>query len=71
MTRILYVEASPRKIRSASIEVARAAITAWRKLDTGLAVDTLNVWSTVLPEFDGPVMDAKYAGLAGTALTPA
>jgi FMN-dependent NADH-azoreductase len=71
MTRVLYVEASPRKIRSASIEVARAAIAAWRKLDAGLAVDTLDVWSTVLPEIDGPVMEAKYAGLAGTPLTPA
>jgi FMN-dependent NADH-azoreductase len=70
MTHILYIEASPRKERSASIDVARAALTAWQVLDSSLTVDTLDVWSTVLPEFEGPVMEAKYAGIAGKLLTP-
>ncbi|MCC8941234.1 NAD(P)H-dependent oxidoreductase [Bradyrhizobium sp. Arg68] len=69
MTRILYVEASPRKNRSASIEVAHAALAAWSDLDPDLSVDVLDVWSTELPEFNGPIMAAKYAGLAGTPLT--
>lgn len=70
MTRILYVEASPRKNRSASIEVAHAALAAWSDIEPDLSVDMLDLWSTELPEFDGPVMMAKYAGLAGTPLTP-
>src|SRR5437868_3853170 len=69
MTRILYVEASPRKNRSASIEVAHAALAAWSDLDPDLSVDVLDVWSTDLPEFNGPIMTAKYDGLAGTPLT--
>src|SRR5271154_3322950 len=70
MTHILYIEASPRKERSASIDVARAALSAWQVMDSSLTVDKLDVWSTVLPEFEGPVMEAKYAGIAGHALTP-
>jgi FMN-dependent NADH-azoreductase len=69
MTHILYIEASPRKSRSASIEVARAALGAWRTETPDLTIDTLDVWATDLPEFDGPAMEAKYAGLSGTALT--
>ena len=70
MTHILYIEASPRKERSASIDVARAALSAWQVMDSSLTVDTLDVWSTVLPEFEGPVMEAKYAGIAGRPWTP-
>src|SRR5215211_1252459 len=69
LAHVLYIESSPRKLRSASIEVAQAALSAWRKADPKLTVDTLDVWSTKLPEFDGPLMEAKYAGLAGTPLT--
>lgn len=69
MAHVLYIEASPRKLRSASIEVAQAVLSAWRKADPKLTVDTLDLWSTKLPEFHGPVMEAKYAGLAGTPLT--
>ena len=69
MTKILYIEASPRKQRSASIEVAQSALAAWRDSDAGTTVDTLDLWSTALPEFDGPALDAKYAGLSGVPLT--
>lgn len=69
MTHILYIEASPRKSRSASIQVAQRALAAWRTADATVTVDTLDLWSEELPEFDGPVMEAKYAGLAGIPLT--
>jgi FMN-dependent NADH-azoreductase len=69
VTHILYIEASPRKDRSASIEIARAALAAWRKEDASVTVDTLDVWSTEMPEFDGPALQAKYAGIAGKRLT--
>ena len=69
MAHLLYIEGSPRKARSASIEVADAALAAWRAADSTLTVDTLDVWSEELPDFDGPVMEAKYAALSGTPLT--
>ena len=34
------------------------------------SVDTLDVCSTPLPDFDGEVMVGKYATLAGEALSP-
>lgn len=69
MPRLLYIESSPRKQRSASIEVARVFIEAWKGKHPGAVVDTLDVWHTPLPEFDGAVLDAKYAGIQGVALT--
>lgn len=69
MSHILYIEASPRKTRSVSIHIAKQAIQAWHHEDPELTVDTLDVWSTDLPEFNGAAVDAKYAGLAGRPLT--
>src|SRR5262245_53961240 len=71
MTRILYIEASPRKARSAPIEIAQAALSAWQATDRSLTIDTLDLWSAKLPEFDGAVMEAKYLGIAGAPLTDA
>ena len=69
MAHVLYIESSPRKLRSASIEVAQAALAAWRSVDSSLTVDTLDPWSLELPEFDGPALEAKYAAIAGRPLT--
>ncbi|MBB2974447.1 NAD(P)H-dependent oxidoreductase [Mesorhizobium sp. RMAD-H1] len=71
MTHILYIEASPRKERSASIEIAQAALAAWQAADSSLTVDTLDLWSVELPELDQLALEAKYAGLAGIPLTEA
>ena len=70
MARLLYVEASPRKERSASIEVAKAFVEGYRATHPGDEVDALDLWATPLPEFDGEVIDAKYAILHGQAHTP-
>jgi FMN-dependent NADH-azoreductase len=64
-----YIEGSAGKARSASIEVAAEALAAWRAADSTPTVDTLDVWSEELPDFDGPVMEAKYAAPSGTPLT--
>ena len=71
MPHLLYIESSPRKTRSASIEVSQAFLTAWQASHPGSTVDVLDVWNTPLPEFDGAALDAKYAGLAGEPLSPA
>jgi FMN-dependent NADH-azoreductase len=65
MARLLYIEASPRKERSASIEVARAFIDEYERTHPGDAVETVDLWHTSIPEFDGPVIDSKYVILHG------
>ena len=70
MPHLLYIESSPRKTRSASIEVSQAFLKAWQASHPGGTVDVLDVWNTPLPEFDGAALDAKYAGLAGQPLSP-
>jgi FMN-dependent NADH-azoreductase len=65
MARLLYIEASPRKERSASIEVARAFIDEYERTHPGDAVEILDLWHTSIPEFDGHVIDSKYVILHG------
>jgi FMN-dependent NADH-azoreductase len=65
MARLLYIEASPRKDRSVSIEIARTFVTEYRKAHPHDAIDTLDLWRTNLPEFNGEVVNAKYAILHG------
>lgn len=69
MRHLLYIEASPRKERSASIQVAQSFLQTLAEQED-IAIDTLDLWSTRLPEFDGSALAAKYAGLSGEALTP-
>ena len=69
MARLLYVEASPRKDRSASIEVSRAFLEAYRAAHPDDDIETLDIWASDLPSFDGEALAAKYAGLSGVALT--
>ncbi len=69
MARLLYVEASPRKSRSASIEVCKAFLEAYRVANPGDEIETLDIWSTDLADFNGDALEAKYAMLGGTAIT--
>jgi FMN-dependent NADH-azoreductase len=65
MAKLLYVEASPRKARSASSAVAQAFLDAYRTARPGDAIDSWDVWAEPLPEFNGATLDAKYAVLSG------
>ncbi len=69
MSKVLYVEASPRKQRSASIEVCEAFIETYRSKNPSDEIEKLDVWSLDLPAFGEAALDAKYAGLSGTPLT--
>jgi hypothetical protein len=66
---LLYIEASPRKDRSASIEVSRAFLEAYRAANPHDEIETLDIWASDLPSFNGEALAAKYAGLNGTPLT--
>ena len=70
MAKLLYIEASPRKDRSASIAVARTFLDEYGKTHPGDTVETMDLWKTDLPVFDGDVINAKYAILHGKDHTP-
>src|SRR5438105_4086671 len=65
MPKLLYIEASPRKSRSKSIEVAKVFLSELQKTDPSVEIDRLDLWSTELPAFDGYTVEAKYAILHG------
>lgn len=69
MAKLLYVEASPRKERSASIEVSRAFLEAYTAANPDDEIEKLDVWAPELPNFNGEALAAKYAGLSGAPLT--
>ncbi|MFM0118795.1 MULTISPECIES: FMN-dependent NADH-azoreductase [unclassified Paraburkholderia] len=69
MPTLLHIESSPRKKRSASLDVARAYLDAYRDAHPGHRIDVLDLWSVEMPEFDGDALDAKYADLSGTPLS--
>ncbi|WP_071335822.1 FMN-dependent NADH-azoreductase [Burkholderia contaminans] len=71
MTRVLYIEGSPNKDYSASIDVCNAFLDAYRLAHPDHEIQKLDIWNLAIPEFDEAALAAKYAGLSGKALTPA
>jgi FMN-dependent NADH-azoreductase len=71
MARLLYIESSPRKERSASIRIAKVFMDEYLKTHTGDSVDVLDLWDTELVPFDGDTIDTKYAILHGESATEA
>lgn len=71
MTTLLHIECSPRKQRSASLQVAGNFIDRYVQRHPQTNVETLDLWSLQLPEFGEDAMNAKYAGLAGIPRTSA
>lgn len=61
MSKLLYIEASPRKKRSSSIAIAQVFLNEYKKAHPENEVDYLDLWKEQLPVFDGDVIDAKYA----------
>lgn len=71
MQRLLYIESSPRKKRSSSIEVARSFLEAYQQTHPNQEIEMLDLWHKELPPFDGDIIDAKYAIMHGQAHTEA
>lgn len=65
MSKLLYIQASPRGERSSSSDVANAYIDAFKAASADNTVTTLNIWDMNLPEFDGDRLNAKYSFLHG------
>jgi FMN-dependent NADH-azoreductase len=68
--RILNIITSPRRERSASIAIVESFLSGYKKRVQGLEVDTLDVWTESLPEFDAEAIGAKYEGVSGEPMTP-
>lgn len=71
MNRLLYIESSPRKKRSSSIEVAHTFLEVYRQHHPEVEVETLDLWQKEIPVFDGDVIEAKYSIMHGQAHTEA
>ena len=65
MSKLLYIQASPRKTQSSSIAVADAFVDAYRQHQPGDDVVRLNLFERQMPTFDGNTLQAKYAILRG------
>ncbi|MHC4231648.1 MAG: FMN-dependent NADH-azoreductase [Planctomycetota bacterium] len=70
MQKLLYIQASPRKERSKSTQVASAFLESYQKSHADDTVDTLNIFEEDLPTFDGLKVQAKYTILHGKEHTP-
>jgi FMN-dependent NADH-azoreductase len=70
MSKLLYIEASPRKSRSKSIEVSQVFLAELQRSHPTVEIDKLDLWTTELPTFDGDTVEAKYAVLQGQTHTP-
>ena len=68
--KLLYIQASPRVMRSHSKAIADAFVEAWGRFNTGSKVDVHNVWEMALPEFDGLGVEARYLVGAGKEASP-
>jgi len=65
MSRLLYIQASPRGKRSHCIAVADAFVKTYRQKYPDDEVITFNVFDASIPNFDGLVVQAKYTILHG------
>ena len=70
MSKILYLQASPRTGRSHSLAVAAAFLEAYREKDPGAEVVALDLFKADLPPFDGLLVNAKYNILHGQPHPP-
>ena len=61
MSKLLYIQASPRGERSYCIRAADAFIEAYKKAHPDDQIVTLNVFDENIPAFDGFTVQAKYA----------
>ncbi len=71
MSKLLYIQASPRADRSYSRKVADSFVEAYREKHRGAEILTVDIFKKDLPPFDGEALNAKYRILHGEKLTEA
>ena len=65
MSRLLFIQASPRGAASRSVAVAQSYLAALQAQHSDLEVDTIELWQAGLPEFDGNRAAAKLTVFGG------
>ena len=65
MSKVIYIEASPRKSRSHSSKLASIFIESYTKYHPGDVIQTIDLWSTDLPAFNDEKLNAKYSIMHG------
>lgn len=65
MSKLLYIQASPREERSSSRAVTDAFVEAYKEQHPEDEVETLDLFKAELPVFDGLALQAKYTILHG------
>jgi len=65
MSKLLYIQASPRGQRSHSTQIAEEFIKSYKQTHAGDHIETLNVFKANLIPFDGLAVQAKYTILHG------
>ena len=68
MPKLFHLSCSPRA-DSESAAGARVFLDGFRKMRPDWDVDVMDLWQNHLPEFNGDVLEAKYARLNGRAFT--
>jgi FMN-dependent NADH-azoreductase len=67
MSRLLYIQASPRIQRSHSIAVADVFVAAYEQTYADDEIETVNLFEASIPNFDGLAVQAKYTIMHGQA----
>ena len=70
MTKLLFIQASPRGEQSKSIQVAQTYLDALKATNPALEMDVLPIWETELPAFDGDKANAKVNVFLGQEQSP-
>jgi FMN-dependent NADH-azoreductase len=70
MSKVLYIQASPMEDMSYSLAVAGEFINAYQQKNSGDHIETLNLFTTLLPTFDGHTVRSKYKIMHGQPCTP-
>jgi FMN-dependent NADH-azoreductase len=68
MPKLFHLNCSPRA-DSESAAGARVFVEGFRKARPDWDIDVMNLWRDHLPEFEGYVLEAKYARMGGRAFT--
>ena len=63
MARLLYIEASPAKSTSHSIDVAKAFLQTYQQMHPQDELRSIDIWAADLSPFDAETIDAKFAVL--------
>jgi len=69
MTKLIYIESSPRKERSHSIKVARAFLDEYSKVHPDDSIEVIDLWNKNLPPFNEDRLNAKYSLMHGQSPT--